>query len=62
MNSYKLNSIVGHTLRSAVCKFFNIPHIDIYKKIKDISSDGIITTDDNKKYKVILKEINNGAI
>ncbi len=60
MNSYKLNGMAGHTFRSAVCKFFSIPHTDIYKKIKDISSDGIITTDDNKKYKVILKEISNG--
>ena len=62
MNSYKLNGIVGHTLRSAICKFFSIPHTEIYKKVKDISNDGIITTDGGKQYKVILKEINNDTI
>ncbi len=62
MNSYKLNGTVGHTLRSAICKFFNIPHTEIYKKVKDINNAGIITTDDDRQYKVILKEINNDTI
>jgi len=60
MNSYKLNGMVGHTLRITICKFFSIPHTEIYKKVKDISNDDIITTDDDRQYKVILKEINNG--
>lgn len=62
MNSYKLNGMVGHTLRIAICKFFSIPHTEIYKKVKDISNDGIITTDDGRQYKVTLKEINNDTI
>ena len=54
--------MVGHTLRITICKFFSIPHTEIYKKVKDISNSGIITTDDGKQYKVILKEINNDTI
>ena len=55
MNSWKLNSLSGHLVRTAICKYFNISHIDIYKKVQEINGQTIIV--DNKKYKLTLEEI-----
>lgn len=57
MNSYKLNGRAGHYFRKAVCKGLEIEHTEIYKKVKDISSDGTIITKEGKKYKLKLEEI-----
>jgi len=56
MNSYKLNGIVGHVARMAICKGLNIHHTDIYKTVKDIKADGTIYTKDGKKFKLKLEE------
>ena len=57
MNSYKLNGRAGHYFRQAVCKGLGIEHTEIYKKVKDISSDGTIITKEGKRYKLKLEEI-----
>jgi hypothetical protein len=56
MNAYKLNGIVGHICRQAVCKELKIHHTDIYKEVRDIDFNGTITTKDGKKYELVLKE------
>jgi len=57
MNSYKLNGIAGHTARVAICKGLGIEYTRIYKEIKDISSEGVIETQDGKKYELKLVPI-----
>jgi|TARA_R110000851_G_scaffold146223_1_gene285849 predicted transcriptional regulator len=57
MNSWKLNSTIGHHARVAVCRDLNISHSNIYKTVKDIDHTGIIKTKDGKKYKLKLEEI-----
>lgn len=61
MNSWKLNGIVGHITRSAIVKKLNIHHTEIYRKVKNIDINGVITTNDGKQYKLELTEINNGT-
>jgi hypothetical protein len=56
MNAYKLNGIVGHICRDAICKELKINHTDIYKEVRNIDSNGTITTKDGKKYELVLKE------
>ena len=57
MNSWKLNGIASSVTRHAICEGLNIPHYDIYKTVKSLSADGVIETHEGKKYKLILKEI-----
>jgi len=58
MNSWKLNSSVGHIARKAICDGLRIPHSRIYKEVRFMCAyNGIIQTKDGKKYKLILKEI-----
>jgi sugar-specific transcriptional regulator TrmB len=57
MNSWRLNGMAGHLTRSAICKKLGIHHTEIYKVVKDIEMDGVITTKEGKKYKLELKEI-----
>lgn len=57
MNSYKLNGIVGHTCRAAICESLEINHTDIYKVVKSISPNGIIETVDGTKFKLKLEKI-----
>ena len=57
MNAYKLNGIVGYTARKAIYEGLNIQWTEIYKTVKDITDEGIITTKDGKKYKLKLEEI-----
>lgn len=49
--------MAGHLTRSAICKGLDIHHTEIYKVVKSVSNDGVIETHDGKKYKLILKEI-----
>jgi hypothetical protein len=57
MNSYKLNGMVGHVCRRAICEGLKIHHVEIYKTVKNITSDGIVETKDGKKYKLKLENI-----
>ena len=57
MNSWKLNSIAGHCFRNCISEFFDIHIADVYKKVKNIDENHIITTDDGKKYELTLKEL-----
>ena len=57
MNAYKLNGIVGYIARKAIREGLNIQWTEIYKTVKDITDEGIITTKDGKKYKLKLEEI-----
>lgn len=58
MDSWKLNGQAGHHYRQAICKALKIPHTDIYKTVKDIDRNGIITTKDGKQFIMELKELN----
>jgi len=59
MNAYKLNSMANYILRRAIAKSLNIPIVDVYKAVKDISNyHEVITTADGKKYTLSLIEIN----
>ena len=57
MNSYKLNGIVGHTCRAAICESLKIRHVDIYKVVKNIDSNGVIETADGTKFKLKLEKL-----
>ena len=57
MNSYKLNGIAGHQFRSAICKYFGINHTEIYKFVKDIDKNGVITLSNGQKFILTLKEV-----
>ena len=57
MNSWKLNSLSGHFFRQAICRNLKIHHTEIYKTIKNIDSEGIITTKNNNKFKLKLEKI-----
>jgi predicted transcriptional regulator len=59
MNSWKLNGMVGHLARTAINEGLNIEKTQIYKKVKSVDNHGIITTHEGKKYKLVLKEIEN---
>ena len=50
MNSYKLNGIAGHQFRSTICKYFGIKHTEIYRFVKDIDKDGVITLNNGQKF------------
>jgi len=57
MNSYKLNGMVGHVCRSAICKELKISHTEIYKTVKNIGSDGTIHTKDGRVFKLKLEQV-----
>ena len=54
MNSYELNSIAGHHYRKLICETLNVNISNIYKTVKYIDNEGIISLQDGKKYKPIL--------
>lgn len=56
MNSYKLNSIAGHTCKAAICKSLKIRHVDIYRVVKNIDSNGVIEINDGTKFKLKLEK------
>ena len=56
MNAWKLNGIVRHVCRQAICKGLGLHHTNIYKEIKNIKVDGTIITKDGKEYELVLKE------
>lgn len=58
MNSWKLNGIVGSAARVVICQGLSINQIDLYKKVKDITIDGVITTNENKIFQLKLELIN----
>ena len=57
MNSYKLNSRANYYIRKCISEYLNIHIADVYKTVKTIDENHIITTDDGKKYKLTLKEL-----
>jgi len=57
MNSYKLNGIAGHICRVAICESLKIRHVDIYKVVKNIDSNGVIETADGTKFKLKLEKV-----
>ena len=57
MNSWKLNSTIGHHARVAICKSLKMEHESLYRAVKDIDNKGIITIYNNKKYEFVLKEV-----
>lgn len=57
MNSWKLNGMAGHLARTAINEGLDIHHTEIYKVVKSVDNHGIIETHEGKKYKLILKEI-----
>lgn len=56
MNAFKLNSITGHLVREAISEGLQIHYTEIYKEVKDISKN-IIITKNNNKYKLKLEKI-----
>lgn len=58
MNSWKFNGLAGCVTRNVICKELNINHIDLYKKVKDITTDGIVTTSENETFQFKLELIN----
>ena len=38
MNAYLLNGMAGHFFRQAVCEALKIPHTEIYKTVKKITT------------------------
>lgn len=59
MNSYKLNSIAGRMTRFTITKGLNIHFTEIYKVIKAIDNENIITLYDGRKFKLELKYLGN---
>jgi hypothetical protein len=57
MNSWKLNGIAGHIARIAICKSLKMEHASLYRSVKNIDNNGIITIYNGKKYELILKEV-----
>lgn len=56
MNSWKLNNIAQYHLRISIANSLNIPLIDVYKTVKAMYNNQILTKD-GKKYKLVLEEI-----
>jgi len=56
MNSWKLNGRASSLTRQAICKCLNIKHSEIYKAVKEINGD-IIVTQDGSKYCLTLTKI-----
>lgn len=59
MNSYKLNGIAGHQFRSTICKYFGIKHTEIYRFVKDIDKDGVITLNNGQKFTLTLEKVHD---
>lgn len=59
MNAYRFNGMAGWLTRIAICKGLSIPNTLIYKKVKDILSDGKLLMDDGKLYELTLTEVKN---
>ena len=56
MNSWKFNSQAGYRLLKIISTCLKISINDVYKTVKQIENT-TITTNDGKKYEIILKEI-----
>lgn len=57
MNSYKLNGIIAHASRISICRSLKIKYSDIYKEVRDITPDGVVTTRDGQQYLLALEPI-----
>lgn len=57
MNSWKLNSISNCLVRNAISVFFNIQITDVYKMVKSINNNHIITMSNGEKYELTLKKV-----
>ena len=59
MNSWKLNGIAGHLTRQIIIESLNIVPTELYKTVKSINNNGIITLHDGRKFKLELKYLGN---
>jgi len=59
MNSWKLNGIAGHLTRQIIIESLNIVPTELYKTVKSIDNEGIITLNDGRKFKLELKYLGN---
>lgn len=59
MNSWKLNGIAGHLTRQIIIESLNIVPTQLYKIVKSIDNDGIITLHDGRKFKLELRYLEN---
>ena len=57
MNAYKLNGMVGHVCREAICRGLGIPFSDIYLTVKHIDNKGTIYTKDGRAFKLKLEDV-----
>ena len=57
MNAYKLNGMVGHMARSAICDGLGISHLDIYKSLSCVDHNNVIHAKDGRKFELKLIEI-----
>lgn len=57
MNSWKLNGQAGHLTRQAIIKELKMKPSSLYRAVKSIDNNGIITVYNNRKYEVVLKEV-----
>ena len=59
MNSWKLNGIAGQRTRQIIIESLNIVPTQLYKIVKSIDNDGIITLHDGRKFKLELRYLEN---
>lgn len=57
MNSYKFHGMTGYLVIQAIVTSLNVPFSGIYKAIKNIDIDGVITLSDGRKFKLELTQI-----
>lgn len=57
MNAYRFNSVAQYHLRKCISKELQIDYSDVYRVVKDIDYEGLITTKDGKKYKLGLRRV-----
>ena len=57
MNSWKFNGIAGCVTRNIICKELNINPSDLYKKVKNITTDGTVTTNEDEVFQFKLEQI-----
>ena len=58
MNAYKLNGMAGHVTRQVICKELQIHQMDLYKTVKNMNSDGFVELKDGRKFRIVLKSLN----
>ncbi|MGL6105202.1 hypothetical protein [Romboutsia sp.] len=62
MNSYKLNGIAGHLTRRIIIESLNIVPTELYKTVKSIDNNGVITTHDGRMFKLKLEYLGNEPV